>query len=50
VEVRGNPDPQKPVERYVPSIQRAKFELGLGLTKSLASAIQATIQFKKNGS
>jgi nucleoside-diphosphate-sugar epimerase len=46
VEIRGTPNQQKPVERYVPDIQRAKQELGLKAEINLSQAIQKTIQFQ----
>jgi len=36
-----------PAERYIPSIQRAKNELGLNLHTNLISAIQATINWQQ---
>lgn len=42
-----NPDPQKPVERYVPSTFRAKNELGLLEWIDFPSAIQRTIVWQK---
>jgi dTDP-glucose 4,6-dehydratase len=42
VEIRGTPDPQKPLERYVPSTDRAENELGLEQTISLRDAIHKT--------
>jgi nucleoside-diphosphate-sugar epimerase len=45
VEIIGTPNPQKPVESYVPDIQRAKKELGLEQMVGLAEAIQRTIRF-----
>jgi dTDP-glucose 4,6-dehydratase len=45
--MHGIPDPAKPTERYVPSIQRAKTELGLKPLVDLQRAIKKTIAFKK---
>lgn len=39
--------PGRPAQRYVPSIQRAKTELGLGLTIQLPEAIDRTIQWHR---
>jgi dTDP-glucose 4,6-dehydratase len=47
VEIHGVPNPQKPVERYVPDIHRAKMELGLDAWVSLEQAVQRTIQFTR---
>ncbi|MBE3119892.1 MAG: NAD-dependent epimerase/dehydratase family protein [Candidatus Atribacteria bacterium] len=44
VEIRGTPNPQKPLERYVPDIKRAKNELGLDVWVDLASGIRRTIK------
>ena len=43
VEILGTTDPQKPPERYVPDISRAKDELGLKETIALPDAIRRTI-------
>jgi len=45
LDVRGQANPLKPVERYVPDIQRAKDELGLDVFMSLSQSIHQTIQF-----
>lgn len=45
VEIHGMPNPQKPVERYVPDIHRAKNELGLEIILSIGQAVRKTIIF-----
>lgn len=45
VRVNGRPDPTKPAERYVPSIQRARNELGLQPFIDLPEAIRRTIEW-----
>jgi dTDP-glucose 4,6-dehydratase len=45
VEIRGQANPQKAVERYVPDIQRARSELGLAPKIALDMALQASIHF-----
>lgn len=47
VEIHGKPDPNKPVEYYVPDISRAKEELGLEITTPLPSSIKKTIQINQ---
>jgi dTDP-glucose 4,6-dehydratase len=42
VEVAGNPIPDKPVERYVPSIERCKSELDLQVFIPINEAIRRT--------
>jgi dTDP-glucose 4,6-dehydratase len=43
VEIRGTLNPLKPLERYVPDIQRAKNELGLDVRIDLPTSIKKTI-------
>ncbi len=43
VEVRGKPNPQKPVEQYVPDVTRAKKELGLSEWINSENSIQKTM-------
>lgn len=43
IEQRGIPNLQRPVERYVPSVERAKFELELRPLVDLQSSIHKTI-------
>lgn len=45
IEILGTPDPQRPIERYVPNTQRAKNELGLKETIPLEDAINRTKQW-----
>jgi dTDP-glucose 4,6-dehydratase len=45
VEVRGQVNPLKPLERYVPDVSRAKNELNLGIFVSLETGIQKTVRF-----
>ena len=47
VEVRGRPDPAAPRNRYVPSIDRARDELGLGVTVGLDDAIVRTARWHR---
>lgn len=47
VEVRGKPDPDAPRNRYVPSVARAKEELGLAVTVSLDDAITRTAKWHR---
>jgi len=42
VEILGSPQPDRPVDRYVPSTQRARTELGLSLHVTLDDAIRRT--------
>jgi dTDP-glucose 4,6-dehydratase len=44
LEIHGRPDPQKPVERYVPDITRARDELGLRPWIPIQTAILRTVQ------
>ena len=48
VERRGIPDLQRPVERYVPSVERAKSELELRQLVDLQSSINKTITWAKS--
>lgn len=50
VEIRGTPNPQKSVERYVPDISRARQELGLEARIELPQAIRNTIAFYRGQS
>jgi len=43
--IQGEPDPTKPVDRYVPSTKKAKTELGLKQTVSIENAIEKTLKF-----
>jgi dTDP-glucose 4,6-dehydratase len=43
--IQGEPNPTKPVDRYVPSTKKAKTELGLKQTVSLDEAIEKTFKF-----
>jgi dTDP-glucose 4,6-dehydratase len=45
VEIRGKPDPQKSIERYVPDVSRAKDELGLSIWQTVENSIKSTIGF-----
>lgn len=45
VQVLGKPDPDRPVERYVPDISRAKSELGLEVCVPLESGIRYTLEY-----
>lgn len=45
VTIRQKPMPEKPRERYVPSIRRAEEELGLHVWISLADAIEKTVKW-----
>jgi dTDP-glucose 4,6-dehydratase len=45
IEIRGTPNPYKPVEKYVPDVQRAMNELELQETVSLKNAIAKTKQW-----
>jgi dTDP-glucose 4,6-dehydratase len=45
IEIRGIANPLKPLERYVPDTQRAKNELRLTTSISMAQGIMRTIQF-----
>jgi dTDP-glucose 4,6-dehydratase len=42
VQIEGTPDPAAPVNSYVPSIDRARDELGLEVTVPLAKALLRT--------
>ncbi len=46
--VKKRPDPQKIPERYVPSTEKARKELGLKETVNLEEAIEKTLQFYHN--
>jgi nucleoside-diphosphate-sugar epimerase len=45
VEIRGTPDPLKPLERYVPDIQRGKNELDLQVWTGLSDGIQRSLRY-----
>lgn len=45
VEIAGRPSPGKPAERYVPSTQRARRELGLKQYTNLSEAVRRTAQW-----
>ena len=45
VEIAKTPEPSKPASRYVPSIERARRELGLDITVPLEGAIRRTIAY-----
>jgi dTDP-glucose 4,6-dehydratase len=45
VKILTAPDMSKPVERYVPDIDRAKQALGLGVKIRIKEAIEKTINF-----
>jgi nucleoside-diphosphate-sugar epimerase len=47
VKICGTPNRLKPVERYVPDIQRAKKELGLMTLTSVDAGVLRTIQFER---
>ncbi|MBI5839240.1 MAG: NAD(P)-dependent oxidoreductase [Chloroflexi bacterium] len=47
VEIRGTPNPSKPLERYVPSTFCTNTELGLDILMSLPEAISRTIGFHR---
>jgi dTDP-glucose 4,6-dehydratase len=47
VVVRRTADPNKPAERYVPNVERAKQGLGLDVCIGLSDAIRRTIEFHK---
>ncbi|MDO9018676.1 MAG: NAD(P)-dependent oxidoreductase [Deltaproteobacteria bacterium] len=49
VEVRGRPDPGAPRHRYVPSVARARAELGLEVTVGLDEAIARTARWHRGG-
>jgi len=44
-EISSNPDPNKPLERYVPAIVRTRNELNLKQSIDLTNAIKRTIMF-----
>jgi nucleoside-diphosphate-sugar epimerase len=46
--VRQKPDPQKEKEQYVPSIDRARNELGLSVNFDLTESIRRTIKWNSN--
>ena len=48
IERRGNPNSQKPTERYVPSVERAKSELELHQLVDLQSSIQKTVAWTES--
>ena len=50
VEIRGTPDPLRPLERYVPNVDRAIRELGLKIAVSLPAAIRKTAGFYRSAS
>jgi len=45
IKINGKPDPQKPIERYVPDISRLKDKLGLKEYTDLPEAIQLTLRW-----
>lgn len=47
VEIRGKANPDQPVERYVPDIQRAKTELELRPLVSIEDGVLRTVQFER---
>jgi dTDP-glucose 4,6-dehydratase len=47
VEIANKPNPESPVARYVPSVEKAFAELGLSATVDLKSAIEKTLNFHK---
>lgn len=49
VHLQGTPDPGIPYSRYVPSIERAKRELGLNLLTPLDDAISRTLAWHRGG-
>lgn len=49
VEVRGAPEPDAPRNRYVPSVARARRELGLDVTVGLDEAIARTARWHRGG-
>lgn len=49
VEVRGRPDPAAARHRYVPSVARARDELGLAVTVGLDEAIARTARWHRDG-
>jgi nucleoside-diphosphate-sugar epimerase len=46
VEIRGQPNPQKPLERYVPETSRARSDLGLIETITLDEGIKRTKEWR----
>jgi len=50
VEIRGKPDPNRPMQRYVPSTARARTELELRALVNLPEAIRRTINYNKGRS
>lgn len=46
VEIRGTPNPQKPLERYVPNTTRAKLELGVMKIIKLEDGIKSTKEWR----
>lgn len=49
VRVHGRPDPTRPPQRYVPSTQRVRTELGVGETVDLSDAIARTLAWLGRG-
>lgn len=47
ITIRGSPDPSAPPARYVPSIERAKSELGLAVRCPLDDAIRQTLAWHR---
>jgi dTDP-glucose 4,6-dehydratase len=50
VHIAREPEPGKPAERYVPSTERAREELGLSLHIALPESIERTVQWHLNRS
>ncbi len=48
VEIRGTPNPDKPLEQYVPDISRAKNELGLRQNILLSEAVSRSISWEND--
>jgi nucleoside-diphosphate-sugar epimerase len=48
IEIHGKSDPLKPQEQYVPKINKANSELGLGVLVPLEVAIQKSIRFHQD--
>jgi len=49
IEVLGTPAPKVPPPRYVPSIERARKELGLDVRRPLKAAITQTLEWHRTG-
>lgn len=47
VEIRGTPDPTRPTDRYVPSVARARDELGLSNHIPFIEGLRRTIEWHK---